>query len=154
MKNDLRNRGDGMRIYNKSAFAFGVFCGCALLLFAFGIIPADWWQWLLTLAVSGRCLYIGLSKTAGENADIVRQRHDETAVRLYGKYALIKTNLPIILLVVFFGAGLFIRLVFDVVIPVGAAVVFCLLLTLSVPYSIGLERDIRNTILSDSQEQR
>lgn len=146
-----------MRIYNKSAFAAGIFCGCALLLFACGIISADWRQWLLTLAVSGRYLYMGLSRTASENAELVRRHHAETAVRLYGKYALVKTNLPIILFVGFFGVGLFLRLVFDLLTPVPAAILFCMLLTVSVFYSIGLEREIRDTILAedaDSQKQR
>jgi hypothetical protein len=146
-----------MRIYNRSAFAFGVFCGCALLFFAFDIIQADWWQWLITLAISGRYLYVGLSKTASENANVVRQRHDETAVRLYGKYALVKTNLPIILLAAFFGVALFIRFAFDITTPVSVAVVFCILLTVSVLYSISLERNIKDAILAEeanSKEQR
>lgn len=144
-----------MRIYNKSAFAAGIFCGCALLLFAFGVIPADGWQWLLTLAVSGRYLYMGLSRTGSENADRVRRHHAETAVRLYGKYARVKTNLPLLLLAGFFGVALFLRAVFDLVTPVPVAILFCMLLTVSVFYSIGLEREIRDTILAeetDSQE--
>lgn len=138
-----------MKIYNKSAFAFGIFCAGGLVFFALGIIPADWWQWLLMIAISGRYLYIGLSETASENENTIQQHYRETAIRLYGKYALIKTNLPIILLVIFFGVALFIRFVFDIVTPVGIAVVFCILLTISAAYSIGLNQTIQDTIKNE-----
>lgn len=139
----------GMRVYNKSAFALGLSCGGVLLLFTSGIIAVDWWQWVLTFAVSGRYLYIGLSKTANDNANAIQQHYNATAIKLFGKYALIKTNLPIIFLAVFFSAGLFIRFVFDIITPVSIAVVFCIVLTISVAYSIGLDQAIRNTIKSE-----
>ena len=143
-----------MRIYNKSAFAFGLFCAGGLLIFALGIISADWWQWVLTIAISGRYLYIGLSKTAYDNANVIHQHYNETAVKLYGKYALVKTNLPIILLVIFFGGALFFCFFFDIVTPVSIAAVFCVLLTVSVAYSIGLDRRIQNTIKSEMDESQ
>lgn len=141
-----------MKIYNKSAFIFGLFCAGGVLFFTLGIISVDWWQWLLTIAISGRYLYIGLSKTANERADVIHQHYNETAIKLYGKYVRIKTNLPIILLVAFFGVALFVRFVFDVVTPVGIAIAFCVLLTISVMYSIGLERNIKNTILAEETD--
>ena len=144
-----------MKIYNKSAFLFGAFCACALLLFALGIIEVEWWQWVITIAISGRYLYVGLSKTASENANTIHQNYKETATQLYGKYALVKANLPIILLVIFFGVALLIRFVFDIATPVGIAIVFCILLTITVAYSIGLDRNIKNAIKNemDSSQQ-
>lgn len=139
-----------MKIYNKPAFAFGLFCAGGLLIFALGIISVDWWQWVLTIAISGRYLYIGLSK----NANAIHQHYNETAVKLYGKYALVKTNLPVILVVIFFGIALFIRFVFDIVTPVSIATIFCILLTISVAYSIGLDRTIQNAIKNEMDESQ
>ncbi len=141
-----------MKIYNKSAFASGLFCAVGLFIFALGIISVDWWQWVLTIAISGRYLYIGLSKTANDNANAIHQYYNETAVKLYGKYAIVKTNLPIILLVLFFGIALFIRFVFDIVTPASIAAIFCILLTISVAYSINLDRTIQNAIKSEMDE--
>mgnify|MGYP000001875425 CR=1 FL=1 len=76
-------------------------------------------------------MHIGLSKTAGENTDAVRRHYDETAVKLYGKYAAVKINLTIILLAVFFGTAIFIRFVFGIITPVGVTAVFCIILTIS-----------------------
>ena len=135
-----------MKIYNKSAFAFGVFCAFALPLFALGIIAADWWQWGLTIAISCRYLYQGLSKEANKKANTIQQHYKEVSVRLYGKYAYIKVNLPLVLLAFFFSIALFIRFAFDVIIPAEAAAIFCIILTVSVVYSIGLDRTIRATI--------
>lgn len=140
-----------MKIYNKSSFAFGVSCACALLFFALGVIAVEWWQWAITIAISGRYLYIGLSKTAIENTNTIHQHYNATAVKLYGKYALIKINLPIILLAGFFGCALFIRFAFDMITPVSIAAIFCIMLTISVIYSIGLDRNIRNTITNEKE---
>lgn len=140
-----------MKIYNKSAFIFGMFCVGALLFFALGIVAVKWWQWVITIAISSKYLYTGLSKTASENANTIRQYYNETAIRLYGKYALIRTKLPIILLAVFFSTALFIRFVFDVITPVSVTTIFCILLTISVIYSICLERNIKNTIVNEKE---
>ena len=135
-----------MKIHCKPAFASGLLCAGGLLLFASGIIAAEWWQWVFTIAISARYLFTGLSKSAAENADALHRHYSETAVALYGKYALIKTNLPLILLAVFLGAALFLRFAFDLVTPASAAAVFCVLLTVSAAYSIGLDRTIQKTI--------
>ncbi len=135
-----------MRIYNKSAFLFGILCVGGLFLFALDIISVDWWQWVLAIAISCRYLYVGLSKTANKQAAAIRQSYKETAIMLYGKYALVKTNLPIILTVSFFGIALFIRVAFDFITSVGVVTIFCILLTISVVYSISLDRTIQNTI--------
>lgn len=142
-----------MKIYNRPAVAFGVFCAGMLLLFALGVIPADWWQWVFAAVLSARYLYIGL-KSDGGAAEAVRQRYHETAVKLYGKYARLKTNLPILLLAVFFSAGLFVRLVFDVAVPGGIGIIFCVLFTISVLYSVGLDRTIRSAIEAERNDSQ
>ena len=81
-----------------------------------------------------------------KQAAAIRQSYKETAIMLYGKYALVKTNLPIILTVSFFGIALFIRVAFDFITSVGVVTIFCILLTISVVYSISLDRTIQNTI--------
>ena len=108
----------------------GVLCG-RIDFFALGIIAAEWWQWVITAAISVSYMHIGLSKTAGENTDAVRRHYDETAVKLYGKYAAVKINLTIILLAVFFGTAIFIRFVFGIITPVGVTAVFCIILIIS-----------------------
>ncbi len=138
-----------MKTYNKSAFALGLSCAGGLLLFALGIISVDWWQWVLTIVISCRYLYVGLSKTASDYADAIHRRYNEIAIKLYGKYALIKINLPIILLVAFFSVALFIRFAFDIMTPVGFATAFFILLTVSAAYSIGLDRSIQDTIKNE-----
>lgn len=143
-----------MKIYNKSAFAFGIFCAIGLIFFALDIISVDWWLWIIVIAVSGKHLYLGLSETANQKEDIIRQCYHETAVKLYGKFYRIKTNLPTILLIVFFVPALFIRFAFDRTTPVGIAVAFCILLTISVAYSIGIEKNIKNFILEERQESQ
>lgn len=135
-----------MKICNKAAFAFGVLCAGALTLFALGVIPADWWQWVITIAFAGKLLHVGLSETASQKEASIRQHYKQTAIKLYGKYALVKINLPLILLAVFFGAALFTRFVLTLVTPVSVGVAFCILLTLSVVYSISLDRTICSTI--------
>ncbi|MCI9120578.1 MAG: hypothetical protein HFG00_03500 [Oscillibacter sp.] len=139
-----------MKIYNKQAFVFGIFCAGGLLFFALGVIPADWWQWGITLAIAGRYLYLGLSKTAGEQEAAIGQKYKETAVKLYGKYAFLKTHLPIFLLAAFFVTALAVRFVFDCV-PVWFAAVFCVVLMLSAAYSMGLERSIRNAVINEKK---
>ncbi len=122
------------------------------MIFALNIISADWWQWIITIAIAGRYLYIGLSESASKKADIIHEHYHETAAKLYGKYYRVKTNLPWILLTAFFGAALFIRLVFDKTTPIGIAAAFCILLTISAAYSISIEQKIKNTIENQFQK--
>lgn len=63
---------------------------------------------------------------------------------------IIKTNLPWIITGSFFVITLFIRFVFDVIIPVWIAVFFVIVLTISVFYSIGIERKIAEYIDKES----
>ncbi len=135
-----------MKIFNQSAFIFGLFCAGGLILFALGIVSVHWWQWIFTIALAGRYLYIGLSESASKKADTIHRHYHETAIKLYGKLYRVKTNLPWILLIVFSGSALWSRLAFDKTIPVGAAVAFCVLLTISAAYSLGIEREIKKTI--------
>lgn len=70
--------------------------------------------------------------------------------KLFGKYVIIKTNLPWIITGSFFVITLFIRFVFDVIIPVWIAVFFVIVLAISVFYSIGIERKIAEYIDKES----
>ena len=63
---------------------------------------------------------------------------------------IIKTNLPWVITGSFFVITLFIRFVFDVIIPVWIAVCFVIVLTISVFYSIGIERKIVEYIDKES----
>ena len=63
---------------------------------------------------------------------------------------IIKTNLPWIITGSFLVITLFIRFVFDVIIPVWIAVFFVIVLTISVFYSIGIERKIAEYIDKES----
>lgn len=63
---------------------------------------------------------------------------------------IIKTNLPWIITGSFFVITLFIRFVFDVIIPVWIAVFFVIVLAISVFYSIGIERKIAEYIDKES----
>ena len=65
---------------------------------------------------------------------------------LFGKYAGVKTNLPWFTLGGFFIVTLLIRFLCGIVIPVWIAVCFVIVLTLSVFYSIGLDRRIQEQI--------
>lgn len=140
-----------MKIYNKSAFVFGVSCAGALLLFALGVIAVEWWQWVITIVISGRYLYIGLSKTANENAHFIRQHYRETTISLYGKYAHIKTNLPFILLAIFLLVVLFAQFFLDIVTPNSVAIIFNILLIISLLYSSHLDRNIKSTIMNEKE---
>ena len=55
-----------MKIYNKSTFFTGLLCACSLPLFALDILHADWWQWLISITISIKLLYAGLSKADSE----------------------------------------------------------------------------------------
>ena len=57
-----------------------------------------------------------------------------------------KTNLPWFITGGFFTVTLLIRFLFDIVIPVWIAVCFVIVLTISVFYSIGLNREITEYI--------
>ena len=79
-----------MKIYNKSAFLTGIFCACSLPLFALDILHADWWQWILSIAISAKFLYIGLSESASKHQRVLKENYSETAASLYGNYYLLK----------------------------------------------------------------
>lgn len=63
---------------------------------------------------------------------------------------IIKTNLPWVITGSFFSITLFVRFVFDVIIPVWIVVCFVIVLTISVFYSIGIERKIAEYIDKES----
>ena len=135
-----------MKIYNKSFFAWGIICLCALPLFALDIIKVDWWQWGIVLVFSAKFLYIGLSKTESKRQNNIAKNYRRVSQQLCGKYAAVKTNLPYLITGSFFAATLLINLVFDIVIPFWIFVCFVVILTVSVFYSVGLNREITEHI--------
>lgn len=141
-----------MKIYNKSAFVTGVFCACSLPLFALDILHADWWQWLISIAISTKLLHVGLSKTGSERDKIIKYKYKETAINLNGRFYYLKTNLPWIIIGAFFTIALTLRLVFYIFIPIWIYVVFLVFLAISVAYSIGIDRGIYEYIVSHTNE--
>ncbi len=135
-----------MKIYDKRAFAMGLLCAGSIPLLILDIIPSDPLQWVLSLTITGHFLYMGLSKEESEKEQAVGKYFKETAVSLHGKYYFVKTNLPLILLAAFFVPALLLRWIWDIVLPVWVAVVFVMVLTVSVAYSIGINRQIREHI--------
>ena len=141
-----------MKIYDRTAFSFGLCCACLLPVYALGLVDASWWQWGFTAAVAARYLYAALSKAASGKAD--EKRFNKTAVRLYGKHALVKVDLPGILLGVFLCGAVFAYIAFDAVTPAWACGIFCVLLVLSAAYSLGLEKKIKDAISSEDAHEK
>ena len=144
--NNIGLRRCDMKIYNVKYFIWGIIFLIPLPLFAFGSIKADWWQWLLSIGISVKYLSVGLSKSENERQERIEKNCQGVSQKLFGKYVIIKTNLPWIITGSFFVIALFIRFVFDVIIPVWIAVCFVIVLTISVFYSIGVERKIAEYI--------
>ena len=139
-----------MKIYNVKYFVWGIIFLVPLPLFAFGSIKADWWQWLLSIGISVKYLSVGLSKSENERQEGIEKNYQGVSQKLFGKYVIIKTNLSWVITGSFFVITLFIRFVFDVIIPVWIAVCFVIVLTISVFYSIGIERKIAEYIDKES----
>lgn len=135
-----------MKVYDKSAFLTGIFCACFLPLFALDILHADWWQWILSIAISAKFLHIGLSESASRRQCVLRENYSETAAALHGKYYLVKTNLPWIITVLFLSIAAVLRFLLDIILPPGVWVVFIILLAFSAIYSIGIDRSIEEHI--------
>ena len=131
-----------MKIYDKKFFVWGVIFFIPLPLFILGIVKADFWQWFLSIGLSAKFLYAGLSKAESERQNDIRKSYQRVSQELFGKYAGIKTNLPWVITGAFFTVTLLIRFVLDIVIPVWIAVCFVIVLAISVFYSIGLDRKI------------
>ena len=143
-----------MKIQNKSSFIWGIVFLCPLPLFALGIIEGDWWQWAVSLALAVKFLHAGLSKAENARQQRIAAEYGNVSRQLFGKYAAVKTNLPWVIAGGFFAAALAIRLIFDIVIPVWAAVIFAVVLTISVCYSIGLDRAIVEQIDREMDEEQ
>lgn len=135
-----------MKIYNKSYFFMGLFCLGAIPLFLFDIVHVDWWQYGITIAFSSSFLYRGLSNKGSERDRVFREYFRETALSMYGPLYSVKVNLPWILMLIFFPSALILRLVFLISIPIGGALAFVSILTISVIYSIGIINDIKADI--------
>ena len=135
-----------MKIYNKSSFFSGLFFLATLVIFMLDIVHADWWQWIICFMACINLLYIALSKDGSRYNDIINQKYKETAVKLYGKYYMVKTNLPIIIIVVFLLLAYLIRVKFDFIIPIWGWFLFIFISTVATAYSIGLDRSIKKYI--------
>ena len=145
-----------MKIYHKGFFLCGILFLLPLPLFALGVMEADLWQWFLSIGLSAKFLFAGLSKREAQRQSNIENNYQRVSRERFGKYAWMKTNLPWLIAGFFFIAALLIRCLFDVVIPVWVAVCFVIALTISVFYSLGLNRDIVEHIemLSDHEPNR
>ena len=141
-----------MKIHNKHSFICGLLFLCALPLFALGIIEVDWWQWIVTIAISGKFLYTGLSESENRRQERIANNYQRVSKQLLGRYAAIKVNLPIVILGVFFTAALIARFVFDYIIPIGVVVVVLLAATVALFYTIGVNRQITEYIENEAEE--
>ena len=139
-----------MKIYNRHSFICGLLFLCALPLFAFDIIEVDWWQWIITIAISGKFLYTGLSESENRRQERIANNYQQVSKQLLGRYAALKVNLPVVILVVFFAIALFVRFVFDCIIPVGIVVVVLLAATVALFYTIGVNRQITEYIENEA----
>lgn len=131
-----------MKIYNKQSFIWGLIFLCPLPLFAIKIIEAEWWQWLFTAALAAKNLYEGLSKNESERQKHIERNYKRVSEKLFGRYVSIKTNLPLIILGVFFTAGIIIRYSLNYIIPVWVILVILLMATIATFYSVGISRQI------------
>ena len=139
-----------MKIHNKESFIWGLIFLCPLPLFALKIIEAEWWQWVFAMAMSAKFLYAGLSKSESDRQEHIKKNYKKASQKLLGRYALIKTNLPLIILGVFFVIAIIIRYALDYIIPIWIVVVVLILATISLFYSIGLNRQIVEYIESET----
>lgn len=135
-----------MTVYNKTYLGLGIVFLLVLLLVSSGILDTDWWQWGLIIIVAVRCLYIGLSQTGSARQAKWAKEYRGVSRELCGKYAVRKTNLPLVFLAGFFAVALFVRFFLGRGIPVWIAGGFVAVLTVSAFYSIGLNRRIREQI--------
>jgi len=133
--NNIGLRRCDMKIYNVKYFIWGIIFLIPLPLFAFGSIKADWWQWMLSIGISLKYLSVGLSKSENERQEKIEKNYQGVSQKLFGKYVIIKTNLPWVITGSFSSITLFVRFVFDVIIPVWIVVCFVIVLTISVFYS-------------------
>ena len=134
----------GMKIYNKSSFIAGVVCVGALVLLVF--LHADWWQWLISIAIAARFLYVGLTEAGSRRTPKINKHYKDVATTLHGKHYALKTNLPLVFAGAFFAVAVLLRFVFDIYLPVWSYVVFVIILAVLVAYSIGIEKSITDYI--------
>lgn len=141
-----------MKIYDSTSFLMGILWLCAIPLFALGIIEGGWLRYTVAISFSAVLFYRAFSKTASERDRIKRAHFKETAISLYGRLYFIKTDLPWILIFVFFPVALTLRLVFHIWLPIWVGVVFVSILTVSTLYSIGIIDRIRSDIEENARK--
>lgn len=134
-----------MKIYNKTSFVAGVICAGALPLYAFGILKADWWHWLISIACAGKLLHIGLTESGSRRAAKQAKYDSTVGTSLFGKHYKLKSNLPWILTIGFLGIALILRL-FQIWLPVWLYVLFVVALAAAAAYSIGVNKQIEDYI--------
>ena len=142
-----------MKIYDKESFIWGLIFLCPLPLFALKIIEVEWWQWLLTITLAAKNLYSGLSKAESDRQRYIKQNYKRVSEKLFGRYVSIKTNLPLIILGVFFTAAIIIRYALDYIIPVWAILVVLLIATTATFYSVGISRQIVEHIKNEKDTE-
>lgn len=141
-----------MKIYNKRAFFAGLFFAGTFLLFVLGIIEAELWQWLLAFGLAARFLHIGLSEIGSRREAAFQRQYPNTAAALHGRYHALKTNLPLLMVAVYFPLALLLRFGFDLYLPVWVHITFVILLTVAAAYSIGVSRSIEEHINAQLSE--
>ena len=135
-----------MKIYHKRSFITGVLFVGLLLLFALDILDGSWWQWFFGGALAAKYLYNGLSASANQRNRKLQQHYRDTATALYGRHYAVKENLPLLLVAVYLGIGLFLRFILEIWLPNWFHVVFVLALLVSTFYSIGVQKAITDHI--------
>ena len=135
-----------MKIYSKSNFAAGLIGLAVLVLYAVGVWEAHLGNWAIAIAFTANCLYTGLTKSRSERVKHLAAHYQETAELLHGKHHALKRNLPWILTVGFFAIALVLRFLFEIWLPVWVCVIFVVALAVSGVYSIGLHKQITESI--------
>lgn len=135
-----------MKIYDKSSFLMGTLWLCAFPLLALDIIEGDWLKYIVTITISAMFFYRACSKTVSERNRIIGEHFKKTAISLYGRRYFIKTNLPWIMILVFFPIALTLRFVFYIWLPMWVYLIFVLIFTTSTFYSIVIMNRIKSDI--------
>ena len=141
-----------MKLYDRNAFLTGVLALCALLVFAFGILEARPGTWILLLVIAGRAFYVALSKEGNRRNQFLTKHYDAAAEALFGRHHRWKTNLPLVVIAVFFVIALLLRFCTNRIFPIWIALIFVITLLLSTAYSVGLHHQIKEYIDSHYTE--
>lgn len=142
-----------MKIYDLKAFVSGMVFLCTLLLDVLNVIQLKGWTRMIALVFAAKYLYTGLSKEESKRQHRIARNYHSVSRKFYGKYGLIKINLPWLIAGGFLVAGLLIRMIWDIVIPGWIVLCFVVALTISLFYSIGLIREVINHIEEERKDK-